>query len=319
MRTNHNSLLISTMVMVTFAVATAAVAGDEKAAQAALERLNQRWEGAVCELSTPIEIKKGKNKDGWSKSPWIVPPGSREKEEKNCFRAWVSGRSEIAHLLDGKAIRPGTRLISSGWEFEDFDNAEGLQLNLSFEDAPVQMQLRFTAQGKMSTDSFMSAERIRHVEHYMRFVACQVSSKDEQLEVVSMPSTASDNQQAQGPFPVAARPTARIVAVAVQPPKVSPGDEVLLIANYEIDGLPPGTHFEVTETRKLVQDAVILTEFEDRFQRSSGTYSSQLPVAVPNDLAHGIYALHVSITVGGMTREGTAIFQVTAGLSGHQP
>jgi hypothetical protein len=306
-------LLRTRMVLLIVLLGTGVVsAGDERAAQVALEQINQRWEGAICELRVPIEFKKGKDRKGWSKSPWLVPPQSGAKEGENTFRVFVSDRAAIARLLDGKTLTPGTRFVAEGWAFEDFKNAEGLYLTLRFEDYSVKTQWRFSRVGSMSTKSFMSEERIGYVERYMRFEACKLSPRDETLEVVDPPTAATVSKTRPSPVQTVARPGVRIVAVAAQPPQVSRGAEMLLAITYEVTGLPPETAFEAIETRKLVQGAEVLASFEERIPRTSGTYTSELPVRVPENLGPGFYSFHASVNLAGESVKGEAFFQVVS-------
>jgi hypothetical protein len=312
MRTPVSVVVFCLVALSLLSVEHASFAGDERAAQAALEEINHRWEGAVCELRVPIAFKKGKDRDGWSKSGWIVPQESGSKEGENTLRVFVSDQSAIARHLDGTTLRPGTRLVSEGWAFEDFKNAGGLFLTLRFEDVPVKTQWRFTRMGSMSAKSSMSVDRIGYVERYMRFEACALSPKDEKLEVVEAATTATPSQLPPAPAPAVAHPSVRVVAVATQPPQVPRGAEVLLVITYEVQGLPPGTAFDATETRDLVQGSEVLASFEESIPRATGMYTSELPVRVPESLALGYYSLRASIKLAGESAQGEALFQVVS-------
>lgn len=105
-------------------------------------------------------------------------------------------------------------------------------------------------------------------------------------------------------------PAIKIVTVAVQPAEVSPGGELKLVIQYEVEGLPPGIPFEVDEQRQLVLDGAAIAAVEETISRTAGTYLSSHTIRAPADARSGVYTFAASVSLAGVSAEGSALFRV---------
>jgi hypothetical protein len=227
----------------------------------------------------------------------------------------VSDRDRIAHLLDGKTLRPGTTFTCDGWRMVDPKKSHGgLWLDLRFAGLPVTARVEFWM--KKPGRNFADAER------YMRVDAFQLQAMDEKLVdvplapaptrppagpgVASPPSRPPLSQATGGASP----PAIRVVAVAVQPARVPPGGEIAMVITYEVGGVPSGSAFEVLEVREVYQGERRLAGFEERLPRASDTFTSSQPLRLPPDLAPGLYSLRAKVVMAGREATGSALFEV---------
>ncbi len=289
-------------------------------AASTLEQVDARWKNARCQLRLPLIIGKKKNSNGWSYSPWYQVTDSKPDF---AFRFYVSDRQKIAHLLYDKTLQVGTTFISQGWTLKEGKKSRSLWLHLRFADLPVDAHVEFWM--KRPDKNFAVAER------YMRVTAFQIQAMDEQLvdvpammpPVRPVPTTGSAPPQAAPPRPppalppeVESEPTApelRIIAVAVQPARAAPGGEIALVITYEVNGVPPGSSFEVLERREILRGGQLLASFEERLRRTGGTFTSSQSVRLPPDVDPGLYTLWAELAMAGSKTTGSALIEVVSG------
>lgn len=105
-------------------------------------------------------------------------------------------------------------------------------------------------------------------------------------------------------------PSIKVVSVSVQPAEVGPGDELDLLIQYEVGGIPPGVSFEVKEVRQLVLGETPLASVEDTVARTAGTFTSVKTIRVPANAKPGVYTHRADVALAGVTAEGSALFRV---------
>jgi len=105
----------------------------------------------------------------------------------------------------------------------------------------------------------------------------------------------------------AAAPVAKVIAVSVQPAQVARGGETDLIVTYSLEGQSA----EVVEARRVLKGKEPIIALDHRFGRTVGPpVTSAVKVTVPADATPGYYTLHVTLTAGGASSEGSALFEV---------
>jgi hypothetical protein len=316
--------LTSAAWMLVALVPTSGLARNPEQARATLELLNKTWIGADCVIRIPVQIRKKRDRDGWSESAWFIKQTAGGKEDHFAFRFRVSDRDRIQNLMDGDTLRPGTRFVAEGWGFRWPDRTKGLYLQLRFRDVPVEARWLFTTKS-MSTKSKVSASQLRNIERYMRLQAFQVHSAEDLLVEVpaapvrATPVPAVSDVEPPPPAPEVFKPELRLLVAAVQPARATSGELVQLLLTYEIGGLPAGALFEVTETRRLMSGETQVASFANRVARGSGSFTSELPVRLPANLSPGLYSLEAEVELAGVTASGSAFFLVNRQDSGGSP
>ncbi len=281
-----------------------------RAAEAeALAELTRRWTGATCVLRLALPIKQEKDPQGWSHSPNFMV--ALEGEKPFHLRLRISDLAALRARVRADEVPPGTVLLVEGWRAERWGAFGGYVVDLRFRDLPLQGRFEFLAGRGFS----LKPERLVDLERYLRIEACQVSFPAEALPArpasAAAPTARATGAPAAAPGPAPAYvPALRILAAAVQPARVRPGEEVALVVNYLLEGLPPGAGFEVHEERELLSGERHLTTLEDRVTRAAGTYTSSQRIRVPADLAPGVYRLRARVRVAGLAAEGEALFEV---------
>lgn len=305
--------LISAVLVILQAVAPRPVAASN------LEQVDARWKNARCRLRLPLIIGKKKNSQGWSYTPWYSVTTSKPDF---AFRFYVSHRQKIAHLLHDKTLQVGTTFISQGWTLKEGKKSRSLWLHLRFADLPVDAHVEFWM--KRPDKNFAIAER------YMRVTAFQIQAMDEQLvnvptmapPVRSVPAAGSAPPRSAPPRPPAlppqvesesTAPELRIIAVAVQPARAAPGGEIALVITYEVNGVPPGSSFEVLERREILRGGQLLASFEERLRRTGDTFTSSQSVRLPPDVEPGLYTLWAELSMAGAKTTGSALIEVVLG------
>jgi len=280
---------------------------------ASLAEANRRWGGARCRLLFDVPVKKGKDRDGWSKSVYIVPaPGRKVRKGNIASLLRVSSRD----LLPGGVVRAGTFFVAEGWTFEDPKGKDGLQLELRFEG--VDARARLTFMGTFGKD--FDADDLVEVERWVRLDILDVSAADERLDDVAAspagggtpprPAPSATVLPLAPPAPAGPVETA-VLGVATEPLKVVPGGSLALVVTYEVRGVAPGRTVEVTERRVLLRDGATLTTLEAVVARAAGIHRSTQPLIVPPGLAPGILELGATVAAGGAESSGRALFEVT--------
>ncbi len=282
---------------------------------ASLDEANRRWGGARCRLLFEVPIKKGKDRDGWSKSVYIVPaPGRKVLKGNMGALLSVSNRD----LLPSGVVRAGTVFVADGWSFEDPKGKDGLQLELRFEGIAARALLSFG--GAFGKD--FDADDLGEIERWVRLDIFDVSAADERLDDVAAPPSAP---AAVPPRPVApaAPPSAApgppvgsvqavVLGVMVEPLKVAAGSQAVLVVTYEVRGLPPGGVADVTERRVILRAGEVLTTLEATVARPAGIHRSTQPLVVPANLAPGVLELRITVKAGGPESSGQTLFEVTS-------
>lgn len=246
-------LLAGAGLLLAFAAAPAPrvlAGGDVSLAEA-----NRRWGGARCRLLFDVPVKKGKDRDGWSRSVYIVPAPGRKVLKGNIGSLLrVSNRA----LVPGGVVRAGTVFVADGWSFEDPKGKDGLQLELRFEGIAARARLNFG--GSFGKD--FDAGDLGEIERWVRLDIFYVSAADERLDDLAPPTAggglppprASPVGEAP-PVPASpARPLqAAVLGVATEPLKVAPGGSLAFVVTYEVRGVATGRTVEVTERRTLLE------------------------------------------------------------------
>ncbi len=281
---------------------------------ASLDEANRRWGGARCRLLFDVPVKKGKDRDGWSKSVYIVPaPGRKVLKGNMGALLRVSNRD----LVPGGVVRVGTAFVADGWTFEDPKGKDGLQLELRFEGIDARARLSFV--GAFGKD--FDADDLGEIERWVRLDILDVSPADERLDDAAPPSApaavpprpvapAAPPSAAPGP-PVAAA-QAVVLGVMVEPLKVAAGSQAVLVVTYEVRGLPPGGVAHVTERRVILRVGEVLTTLEATVARQAGIHRSTQPLVVPASLAPGVLELRATVKAGGPESTGQTLFEVTS-------
>jgi hypothetical protein len=290
-----------------FAVAPAPRAlakGDVSLAEA-----NRRWGGARCRLLFDVPVKKGRDRDGWSRSVYIVPAPGRKVLKGNIGSLLrVSNRD----LVPGGVVRAGTVFVADGWTFEDPKGRDGLQLELRFEGIDARARLNFG--GTFGKD--FDADDLGEIERWVRLDIFDVSAADERLDDVAAPVSGAGAPPQPAPPVVPAPPAgpvqAAVLGVATEPLKVAPGGSLALVVTYEVRGVAAGRTVEVTERRTLLRDGAELTTLEAVVARAAGVHRSTQPLVVPAGLAPGLLEVRATVTAGGPESSGRTLFEVTA-------
>ena len=101
----------------------------------------------------------------------------------------------------------------------------------------------------------------------------------------------------------------RIENTDVSPNTVSPGGGVTLASTYTVLG-PPDTPVEVTESRQVIHDGLIIGTPTVTIQRIGGTFESRIPVTLPKDAKPGVYVVKTTIASAGTTDSKESSFTV---------
>ena len=101
----------------------------------------------------------------------------------------------------------------------------------------------------------------------------------------------------------------RIEASNAVPVTVSPGGNVTLAATYTVLG-PPNTLVEVTETRQIIHDGLIVGSPTVTIQRQGGTFESRVPLTLPEDAKRGVYAVKTIVASAGTSDSSESSFTV---------
>lgn len=299
------------LVSLAFAPAPCALAKGD----ASLVEANRRWSGARCRLLFDVPVKKGKDRDGWSRSVYIVPAPGRKVLKGNIGALLrVSNRD----LVPGGVVRAGTFFVADGWSFEDPKGKDGLQLELRFEGIAARARLSFG--GAFGKD--FDADDLGEIERWVRLDIFDVSAADERLDDAAAPPSAQGAVPSRpvapavppsaAPGPSVGSAQAVVLGVTVEPLKVAAGAQAVLVVTYEVRGLPPGGVADVTERRVILRAGEVLTTLEATVARPAGIHRSTQPLVVPASLAPGVLELRITVKTGGPESSGQTLFEVTS-------
>ena len=287
-----------------------------------MRTVNQRWAGSRAIIRVPAEIKKAKDKRGWSRSDWLPAPrlpGEREVK----FRIWVSDREALAregYLYRKKSIRPGTAFVAENWALSMPSKGRGLHLKLRLESVPVEARIEFT---KHRLDELEDIQRVMRIQIFQlsgpapgavsltrNTPSGAPAPPPTLMPRAPAPAPAAASSSRDQPEPTTFSPQVSIDLAGVQPANVEKGSEVRLVIHYRVEGIPPGMPFEIVEHRSLRFGETVIYQFDDSIARTAGTYSSAETVTVPADAPSGVYTFQAKVTLAGVSSEGNALFRV---------
>jgi len=289
--------------------------GGNKAAEN-LDRANKRWRGAQCRSRMNFTVKKGKDRDGWSKCKWLYwsPEGGNSR-----VLVFVSDGDAVRRRYLGGTIPVGTSFVAVGFAEDKPGGDVHLELETKVDRTPVRVRVYYCDDwvGRVS------AKRLDEFERWARFDLFNITSTPDEQLVATQPEI---EQAAPGSVvpvvppvpagqdqPVSATRDLRVMAASVEPARIAPGSEIHLIVVYAVDGIPPGSTVMVTERRTILHRGQTLTSTETSVARGSGVHESSLPMGVPDTLAAGVYELQATVEMTGLSRSSSAMFEVTAG------
>jgi hypothetical protein len=114
---------------------------------------------------------------------------------------------------------------------------------------------------------------------------------------------AHDYQASQGPV-------VRIESVSALPEKVRPGAQVDLKTTYALLTPSPSAEKTVVETREITHNGQVVGRPEVRVGRTDGTYTSSVPLHLPDNAAAGTYQVRVTVESEGVKDTKTTQFTV---------
>ncbi len=88
----------------------------------------------------------------------------------------------------------------------------------------------------------------------------------------------------------------RIEGASAEPAMFNRGEKTELAVTYAILGASPDAEFDVTETREIRLGEELVGKPEVNVKRKGGTYTSRIPLLLPEDAKRGTYK--VLVTVG---------------------
>ncbi len=106
-----------------------------------------------------------------------------------------------------------------------------------------------------------------------------------------------NREDTQKTYPTGGGELMKIENVAVSPKTVSPGDQVNLDMTYALL-TPSGKGTEVTETREILHNGTVVGNPQVRVQRADGTYTSDIPLKLPENAQKGDYTVKMSANSG---------------------
>ena len=209
-----------------------------------LEEANQRWAGARCRSRQALTLKKGKNKEGWTKTAWLFwdEDGGNQRA-----RVWFTEAEALRQAQGHNFIPVGSEFIATGWRVEDSGNSVILELELAGTSSRVKVYFWDSWVGRVGLP------RLHDFEQWARFDLFELTSVPTERLVdvgasVSPPSPAPASGPAHEIRPMAATaPRIDVLATAVEPSSVAPGGEIHLVVIYTLQGLPEGGEVEVEE------------------------------------------------------------------------
>lgn len=104
---------------------------------------------------------------------------------------------------------------------------------------------------------------------------------------------------------------ARVESTAAAPAAVKPGDKVDLMATYAVMSPTPGTPVAITESHEIRLNNELVGNPSVNVSHPAGTYTSTIPLFLPQDAKKGTYKVTTTIsTTGGKdSRETSFIVQ----------
>ena len=94
------------------------------------------------------------------------------------------------------------------------------------------------------------------------------------------------------------------------PASVSPGGTVKIAMTYALMAPSNTQELEVTERRVILLNDKKLAEAQVTLSRVPGTYTSEVPIMLPADIAKGKYSFESTVSVNGKTKQINGSFMV---------
>ena len=112
----------------------------------------------------------------------------------------------------------------------------------------------------------------------------------------------------------------KIEDVSALPTHVGAGDKVELGATYALLGTSPDADITVTETREIRYEGNVVGRPKVTLTHKGGTYSSTVPLFLPNDAKTGTYEIIITIQTPNARDSSRTHFTVTEKFTyaGHQ-
>jgi uncharacterized protein YcfJ len=102
----------------------------------------------------------------------------------------------------------------------------------------------------------------------------------------------------------------QIVSVTADPQSVVPGKDVALKVKYAVMAPDPQQQITVTEKRVVNLNGEKMADHSTEVARTPGTWTSTLPITLPETAPKGTYQVEVTVTVGGQSTSMTTSFAV---------
>jgi hypothetical protein len=268
-----------------------------------LDEANQRWAGAHCRSRQGLTLRKGKNKEGWTKTAWLFwdEDGGNQRA-----RVWFTEAEALRRTLGNNFIPVGSEFIARGWRIDDSGNSLILELELAGTSSRVKVYFWDSWVGRVGLP------RLHDFEQWARFDLFELTSvPSEQLVDVAGPT--AEPRPTQSPQSELLPPTAMeidLLAASAEPSRVTPGEEIQLVAIYAVQGVPPGQQVTVVEKRFILHAGKVVTTLEASAHREPGTHRSSQSLRLPGDVKAGIYELRLSLEADGAGAQGSTIFEV---------
>jgi hypothetical protein len=298
----NGRLAAITLLLGSVIIAPTSLRAGSKEDQQLLDSANRRWKGAHCRSLQQIEVKKDKDRDGWSKSKWLFWSPERGNSR---VMVLVSDSAAIRQRFHNGIIPLSTEFISRGWFVEE--PSGNLYLELELAEQPVKARVYYYDDwvGRVSV------KRIDDFERWARFDFMEiVAAADEQLVAPGksepLPEAPARPTQLQptAPFSV------QVLAVSTEPTRVLPGEELGMVVVFSVEGIHPGAATTITERRVITYDQLEIASFEASIAREAGIHTSSQPVRLPPTAAPGVYELKVAVSANGVAASGSTIFEV---------
>lgn len=280
-----------------------------------LETVNRRWQGNLCQIRVPLEIKKGTDRNGWSEGKWVKAP-TLPGDHRVEIRVAVSNRDLLVregYLYRKRSVRAGTMFIAQGWALLNPKRQKGLVLDLQVQGTPVQARIEFGKADKL--EDLEDVERLARIELFQLMGPVEPHPNRTASLPASPPGrTAPAGTELVSPLPPAPqtnfRPAVEILATSAAPATVSRGSQVDLVVNYRVTGLPEGTVLDAVEERTLFRGEKAMGTFAEHVPRGNGTFTATQTINVAAELAPGLYNFRSRISLAGASSEGSALFEI---------
>jgi len=87
----------------------------------------------------------------------------------------------------------------------------------------------------------------------------------------------------------------RIEDASVVPVMVKPGKTIEIKVTYAVLGAAPGSELDITEAREIRYKGEVYGKPQVKMTRADGTYTSSIPITLPDDAKRGKYSVLVTV------------------------